>query len=255
MIHLSAVIITYNEERHIGHCIASLQGIADEIVVLDSYSTDQTEAICHSYAQVRFVQQPFVGYGQQKNAAIDQAQHRYILSLDADEVLSDELRQQILAVKNDWRFDAYGFNRRNYCCGYWVRHGGWYPDRKLRLFDRRKAVWAGSNPHEHLALTRGATSSWLSGDLWHNTLESMAHFAAQNNRYSTLQAEDRWQRGQRSVGWYHLAAKPCWRFISTYFLQLGFLDGKMGFIIACQAAHTVFLRYAKLYERSRLKSQ
>jgi glycosyltransferase involved in cell wall biosynthesis len=252
MIKISAVIITLNEEQHIGQCLESLQGIADEIVVLDSYSTDQTQAICLRYG-ARFAQQAFSTYKQQKNDAIALAQYDYILSLDADECLSHELRQSILAIKQNCLFDCYSFNRLNNFCGYWVRYGGWYPDRKMRLFHRDKASWAGGNPHEHLQLQAGASHSILKGDLWHYTVQSIAQFTAQNNHYSTLQAQDMLKNGKKSVTWLHLLLKPMWRFISTYFLKLGCLDGKFGFIIACNAAHAVHLRYAKLLELSKPK--
>jgi glycosyltransferase involved in cell wall biosynthesis len=243
---ISAVIITYNAERRLAQCLASLQGIADETVVLDAYSTDQTQAICRQFAHVRLSTQVFTTYAQQKNDAIALAQHRYILSLDADEVLSNELREQIIQAKQQWGYDAYAFSRRNYCGDYWVRYGGWYPDRKIRLFDRRKARWAGGNPHEYLLLDADARLGRLSGDLLHYTADTLADWIARNERYSTLQAEYLAHSRPR-VGWYALFIKPCWRFIRAYLLQGGFLDGKIGFIAAVTAAYGVFARYAKLY--------
>lgn len=251
MIQISAVIITFNEQEHIGQCLASLQDIADEIIVLDSYSTDQTKIICQQYG-AKFAQQPFISYVQQKNAAIALAQYPYILSIDADEVLSDDLRHSILAIKHNWQFDTYTFNRRNNFCGYWVRYGGWYPDRKTRLFDRNKATWAGGNPHEYIQLKTTASKGTLKGDLLHYTVQNIAQFTAQNNHYSTLQAQDMFKNGKSKVTWFHLTLKPLWRFINTYLLKGGFLDGKIGFIIAIHAAHTVFNRYAKLWELTKL---
>ena len=136
MVSLSAVIITYNEEKNIERCLLSLKGVVDEIVVVDSFSQDRTEAICAQYG-VKFIQHAFEGHIQQKNWAITQASSPYVLSLDADEALSDELRQSILEAKNNWTAQGYFFNRLNNYCGQWIRHSGWYPDRKLRLWDAR----------------------------------------------------------------------------------------------------------------------
>ena len=135
MIKLSAVIITFNEEEHLEKCLSSLQNIADEIVVVDSYSTDGTKKICKDFG-VRFIEQKFLGYKEQKNFALTQAKYDYILSLDGDEALSDTLKKSILEVKNNWNKDGYYCNRLNNYCGQWIRHSDWYPDRKLRLFKK-----------------------------------------------------------------------------------------------------------------------
>ena len=135
MIKLSCAIITLNEERNVARCIESLAGIADEIVVIDSGSTDATEAICRSYG-VKFIQHDFEGYVEQKNFAVSQCAFEYILSLDADELLSEELKESISEIKNNWDKDGYSFNRLTNYCGKWIRHCGWYPDRKLRLFKK-----------------------------------------------------------------------------------------------------------------------
>ncbi|MFI5135444.1 MAG: glycosyltransferase family 2 protein, partial [Chitinophagales bacterium] len=144
---ISAVIITFNEEKKIARCIDSLNGVADELVVVDSFSTDATVEICKAKS-VRFIQHAFEGYIQQKNFAVTQATNDFILSLDADECLSEELRLSILAVKNDLKFDGYIMNRRTNFCGQWIHHSGWYPDRKLRLWNRNKGAWGGTDPHD-----------------------------------------------------------------------------------------------------------
>ena len=141
MIKLSSVIITFNEERNIGRCIESLAGIADEIVVVDSGSTDDTEAICRSFG-VKFIEHTFEGYGEQKNFAVSHCSFEYILSLDADEALSIELKESISALKNKWDKDGYSFNRLTNYCGKWVHYCGWYPDSKLRLFKKNKGKWS-----------------------------------------------------------------------------------------------------------------
>ncbi|MDC0092564.1 glycosyltransferase family 2 protein [bacterium] len=136
MIKISGVIITYNEEEHLEKCLASLVGIVDEIVVVDSYSTDKTQAICEKF-KVRFIPQEFLGYKEQKNFAVEQANFDYILSLDGDEALSDRLKKSILEVKKNWKFDGYYSNRKNNYCGQWIHFSDWYPDKKLRLFKKR----------------------------------------------------------------------------------------------------------------------
>ena len=149
MLKLSVVIITLNEEKNIERCLQSVKDIADEIIVVDSYSDDRTEEICSEFG-VKFIQQKFKGYVDQKNDGNALASHDYILSLDADEALSEELAASISQVKENWQFDAYAMNRLTSYCGKWIRHSGWYPDRKSRLFDRRKARWTGHLVHERV---------------------------------------------------------------------------------------------------------
>jgi glycosyltransferase involved in cell wall biosynthesis len=144
---ISAVIITFNEELFIEKCLASLDGIADEIVVVDSFSTDATEEICKKF-NVRFIKHEFEGYRDQKNYALKLATHKNILSLDADEALSDKLRESIISIKDKWDYDGYRFNRLNNYCGDWIRHSEWYPDRQLRLFCSDHGKWGELNLHE-----------------------------------------------------------------------------------------------------------
>src|SRR3954465_7519353 len=151
MLPLSAVIITFNEEKNIARCLDSLIGIVDDVVVIDSFSTDKTEEICKSKG-VRFIQHVFEGHIQQKNWAITQAKFPHILSLDADEALDETLKQSILLLKNNWQKDGYYMNRLTNYCGKWIRHCGWYPDKKLRLWDSRKGHWTGTNPHDKYEL-------------------------------------------------------------------------------------------------------
>ncbi|MFN9801337.1 MAG: glycosyltransferase family 2 protein, partial [Bacteroidota bacterium] len=152
---ISAAIITYNEEKNIRRCLESLQGVADEIVVVDSGSTDSTAALCSAYG-VRILVHPFEGHIQQKNYALNQCTGDWILSLDADEALSPELRASVLRVKNHLTSPAYQVNRLTNYCGHWVRYCGWYPDRKVRLVQRGKARWTGVNPHDRLEALDGS---------------------------------------------------------------------------------------------------
>src|SRR6056297_3319413 len=165
-IKISVVIITFNEEKNIKRCLASIQDVADDIVVVDSYSDDRTEALCKSYG-ARFITHTFHSHIDQKNWAITQAVYPHILSLDADESLSAELKESILEVKKDWEYDGYYFNRLTNYCGKWIRHTTWYPSRKLRLWDSRKGSWGGINPHDQFILEPGCTRKYLKGDILH----------------------------------------------------------------------------------------
>ena len=164
MIKLSSVIITLNEERNIGRCLDSLKGIADEIIVVDSGSTDRTEEICRSLG-VKFIHHPFEGYTEQKNFAVGHCTFDYVLSLDADEALSEELKKSISAIKSKWNKDGYSFNRFTNYCGKWIKHCGWYPDRKLRLFKKNKGSWLGNKLHERFVLNDSGNSEFSKGDI------------------------------------------------------------------------------------------
>ena len=243
-VQLSAVVITYNEERNIERCLKSLLGVADELVVVDSYSTDRTEEICRRY-KARFIKHRFEGHIQQKNWAILQASSPYILSLDADEVLSDELKASILRVKEDWTHDGYYFNRLTNYCGKWIRHTTWYPSRKMRLWDARKGRWGGFNPHDKFRLMPGASRQFLKGDLLHYSYYSVTDHLTQINSFSSILARSYYDRGRR-VNLFSLLFRPLWRFINDFLLRAGFLDGHFGFVISVNSAHEVFLKYVKL---------
>ena len=255
-VSISAVIITFNEERNIARCLHSLEGIADEIVVVDSYSTDRTEEICQSLG-VRFIKHRFTGHIQQKNWAILQAASPYILSLDADEALSDALRASILKVKENWTHDGYYFNRLTNYCGKWIRYTSWYPSRKLRLWDARKGSWGGFNPHDKYLLKRGASKKFLRGDILHYSYYSVSEHMVQTNNFSSILARSYYERGRR-VYFFSIFFHPVWRFLKDFILRLGFLDGYYGFIVSVNSAHEVFLKYVKLrniYKEERRKAR
>ncbi len=241
---ITATVITYNEEKNIARCLKSLQDIADEIVVVDSYSKDDTEAICRTFG-VTFFQNSFAGHIQQKNYALDQAQHDIVLSLDADEVLSEALRVEIATLKNNWIGDAYQFNRLNNFCGQWIRHGLWYPDRKTRLWDRRMGRWGGINPHDKVILAPQAVLHRLKGDLLHFTVSTLDEFYQQQEKFSQIQAQGLKERGFKPWFFHHYI-KPPIKFLTAYFLRMGFLDGKAGFEIAKGQAWQVRERYRKI---------
>src|SRR6478752_5627650 len=171
-ISLSVVIITFNEERNIGRCIDSIQSIADEIVVVDSFSTDQTAAIAQQKG-AKVVLHPFEGHIEQKNYAITQASSPYILSIDADEMPDETFLHQIALIKKNWEHDGYSVNRLNNYCGKWIRHGAWYPDVKLRLWDSRKGNWSGTNPHDRYEMETSSSIIHVPGDLLHFSYQSV----------------------------------------------------------------------------------
>ncbi len=243
-IHLSVVIITYNEEKNIERCLEAAQTVADDIVVVDSFSTDKTVDICQKKG-VRCVLHPFEGYTQQKNYAITQARYPHILSLDADEVLSETLQQSILMVKNNWQCDGYYVSRLNNFCGQWIRHCGWYPDRKLRLWDSRKGRWEGDNIHEHFELQANCTSDHLEGELLHYSFTSIEQHIRQINKFTDISAEVLYRKGKRPT-FYHFYLKPFFKFWWMYVFKLGFLDGFYGWVICINSAHADFLKYVKL---------
>jgi len=241
---ISVVIITYNEEKNIGRCLDSVEGIADDIVVVDSYSTDNTEKICRDYG-VRFIKHQFDGHIEQKNWAITQAKYPHILSLDADEVLSDKLKRSIINVKNNWKHDGYYFNRLTNYCGKWIRHSSWYPSRKLRLWDSRKGNWGGRNPHDKFILKKGSTKKFLKGDLMHFSYYSIHEHIRQINKFSDIVATSLYQEGRRASR-INIIINPLWRLFRDYFIKLGFLDGFYGLVISVNSAHETFLKYSKL---------
>ncbi|HXC04536.1 MAG TPA: glycosyltransferase family 2 protein [Bacteroidia bacterium] len=242
---ISVVIITFNEEKNIGRCLDSVQGIAEDIVVIDSFSTDATRAICLEKG-ARFVEHAFEGHIEQKNWAITQARFPHILSLDADEALDDTLRQSILEVKKNWNRDGYRMNRLTNYCGQWIRHCGWYPDTKLRLWDSRKGSWTGINPHDEFKLNAShAALGFLKGDILHYSYYSREDHYRQVNYFTDILAREYDKKG-RTGAWYKLILNPAAKFLGDYFLKLGLLDGKAGFSISRISAYATWLKYSKL---------
>jgi glycosyltransferase involved in cell wall biosynthesis len=241
---ISVVIITYNEERNLPRCLDSVKGIADEIVVVDSFSTDKTEDIAREYGG-KFIRHAFQGHIEQKNFAITQAKYPHILSLDADEALTAGLQRSILQVKDQWQHDGYYFNRLTNYCGQWIKHGGWYPDRKLRLFDSRKGRWGGVNPHDRYELEEGASREYLTGDLLHYCFYTIQEHIDQTNKFSEEAAIALFEKGRRS-NTLKILVKSAAKFLRNYFFKLGFLDGYYGYVICRISAFATFLRYAKL---------
>ena len=238
---ISATIVTLNEERNIARAIQSL-ACADEILIVDSGSTDRTREIAAGLG-ARVIEEAWRGYAAQKNFAACSAAHDWILSLDADEELSPELAAEIIAVKKAGpRFDGYSLPRLAQYLGRWIHHSGWYPDRKLRLYDRRKGKWVGEYVHESVRVEGSAGE--LQGNLLHYTCASLSEHLRTLDRYTTLAAQEVAARRQ-AVPLSRLIVDPAWTFLRTYFVQRGFLDGREGLAIAWMAGLYTFLKYAK----------
>jgi glycosyltransferase involved in cell wall biosynthesis len=238
---ISATIITYNEERNLPRAIESLR-CCDEIVVVDSGSTDRTVEIAEKYG-ARVLEADWRGYAGQKNYASDAATHDWVLSIDADEALSEDLEGEIWHLKKKGpEFDAYTVPRLAQYLGRWILYSGWYPDRKIRLFDRRKARWVGEYVHESVVST--GTVGELHGNLLHYTCGSLSEHLKTMDRYTTLAAEEV-VASKKKVGYRQLLLDPPWTFFKSYVLQRGFLDGMEGLAIAYMASMYTFLKYAK----------
>ena len=244
---LSVVIITYNEENNIRTCLNSIKEVADDIVVVDSFSKDKTEAICKEY-NVRFIQHKFEGHIQQKNWAITQAKYPHILSLDADEALDDTLKKSILEIKNNWKYDGYYMNRLTNYCGKWVHHCGWYPDKKLRLWDSRKGKWGGINPHDKYELFEGdKKTSHIKGDILHYSYHTIEAHYKQVDYFTDILAKSKFESGKKS-SYIKLVFAPILKFLRDYLFKLGFLDGATGFTICKISAYATYLKYYKLLQ-------
>lgn len=244
MPRISAVVIAHNEANSIARTLTSL-ACADELVVVDSGSTDSTRDVATSLG-ARVLSHPWQGYAAQKNYGVKQAEHDWILSLDADE----ELDAQAQAAVRAWKASGarpgvagYRFARRAHFLGRWIRHGGWYPDYKVRLFDRRRGRWEGAYVHETVELTGPVEG--FPGEILHYTCDSLDEFQERIERYADLGAGELFARRARPGPLLRLVAPP-WRFVHTYFLRLGFLDGYPGFLIARMEARYVREKLAKV---------
>lgn len=245
MPQISVVIIAYNEEKNIGRCLESVKDIADEIVVLDSGSTDRTIEICKGFG-ANVYHQDFLGHLEQKNKAITFAKYPHVLSLDSDEALDETLKKSISEVKNNWTKDGYYMNRLTNYCGHWVRHCNWYPDTKLRLWDSRKGKWGGINPHDKYEMFDGEKNTGhLKGDILHYSYYSVEDHYKQVEYFTNIASKAYFEKGKKS-NVFKLFVNPVAKFIDHYILHLGFLDGKAGFSISKISAYATYLKYKKL---------
>ncbi len=250
-IKISVVIITYNEERNLDRCLKSVVGIADEIVVVDSASTDNTVTIAKKH-NARVIQQHFLGYGQQKNFATAQASNDWILSLDADEELTDKLKESLLELKkNGPERCVYAMPRLTNYCGQWIRHCGWYPDRQTRLYNRTKGRWEEPKVHEYWRPTNpNDKKGLLTGDLLHYSFATISEHLKKIEKYSELAARAAVEKGKKA-SLLKIAVSPKWHFISEYIIKLGFLDGFYGYTICRLSAYAAFIKYTKIRMYSR----
>lgn len=243
---LTVIYTTYNEIDIIERSLTGVLGWADEIMVVDSFSTDGTAELLRDHPKVTLHQRAYTGPSDQKNWAIERARYEWVLLLDADEIVTSELRIEIEEMLDHPQdlVDAYWIGRDNYFMGRLIRHGDWAGDRVVRFFHRDRARYDSKQVHEEIEL-RGLRVGRLRGRLRHYTFKSLDHFLDKTRRYARWSAEDHAERTPR-VGFYHLYVKPAYRFFRHYFLRGGFRDGREGLIIALLAAYGVFLRYAYL---------
>jgi glycosyltransferase involved in cell wall biosynthesis len=242
-------VITKDEEDRIAGCLDSA-GVVDRMLVLDSGSTDRTREIAASRG-ARVEVHDFDGHVEQKNRAVDLAETEWVLCLDADERLSPELSREIGdALARPDLPAAFSMPRRNRYLGRWIRHGGWYPDRKVRLFDRRRARWGGVNPHDHVQVSGPVRE--LGGDILHHTYRSVSDHLRQIDLFTTISSRELAAKG-RSPRLTDLLVRPIWKFLRMYVLKAGFLDGRAGFVVAVLGGYYVFLKYAKHWELTRVR--
>ena len=248
MLKISATIITFNEESNIKAACESVAW-ADELVVVDSNSTDATREIAAA-SGARVIINDWPGFGAQKQFAVDQAQHEWIFSLDADERVSDELKRSIEALRNAKDLaDGYQVARRTFYQDRWIRGGGWYPDRQLRLFRKTKGRWKQRHIHESVTMDAGARVDTLPGDLLHYTMQDAAHHHRMiGERYAPLAARQMFEEGRRTSVLGVASAGPA-AFIRSLILKGGLRDGFAGFTIASFAAHHAFLKHLMLWEK------
>lgn len=252
MSKISAVIITLNEEKNISRCFNSLQGVVEEVVVVDSFSTDNTPTLCKLNDNTRFFQREWAGYAKTKNWANEQASHPYILSIDADEALDEELRASILALKAKGLSGAYQLNRITNYCGKWIKHSGWYPDKKIRLFKKGSAYWSGDLVHEKLIIEKSEPIYLIPGHLLHYSISSIEQHKQVIAKYAALKALASLNKGRKtSATPKHLSALV--KFLEVYIFKLGILDGIYGWHIARFSAKSKLLEYQEIKSLGRKK--
>lgn len=245
---ISATIICMNESAKISRCLQSLQAVADEIIVVDSGSTDNTVELAKQMG-AKVYHQDFLGHIEQKNHAANLATHPWILSLDADEVLSNELSQSILQLKASGSSTqtAYSMNRLNRIGEQWIRHGGWYPDTKIRLYPYAHARWGGTNPHDKIVTDNHIKRIHLQGDLLHYTYNNLSKMYEQHQKFAKLAAQAMLKQGKKNKGLFPIVPALI-RWFKGYLLQAGFLDGKLGWHIARSNFIYTYQKYKQLHE-------
>ncbi|MDQ0477909.1 MULTISPECIES: glycosyltransferase family 2 protein [Chryseobacterium] len=254
---VSVAVITYNEEENIKRFLDSVNDIADEIIVVDSYSKDKTKERCSEYSQVKFYEKKFNGYGEQKNYALDLCTNEWVLFLDADEIPDEELKKSIRKIvdSGNSKFEVYDIKFNNYLGTHLIEHGGWGRVFRERFFKRNAAKYSPDRIHEYLMTDNDKGS--IKGSINHYTYRNIHHYLSKMNNYSDMMAEKMFESG-RKVNQLKIIVNPPFQFFKTYFLKLGFLDGFAGFYIARTMAFYNFMKYIKLYsiiKRSKLEKK
>jgi glycosyltransferase involved in cell wall biosynthesis len=238
---LSVTIITKNEEQNIERCLESVKW-ADEIIVLDTHSADRTVEICRRFTSNIFCVD-WHGFGKQKNLCADRASHKWVLNIDSDEEISPQGAEEIREIlREEPNHPVYNFPRKNFFAQRWVRHGGWYPDKISRLYDKTRVSFLEALVHEKLVPDENVGS--LCHPIQHYSFTGMGDYIERQNRYSTLYARDKVSKGFK-VGWSHLVLRPPAAFLKNYIIKQGFRDGFLGFFLATSFAFYTFLKYAK----------
>jgi len=249
---ISACIISFNEENKIEDCLRSLQGVADEIIVVDSLSSDATIEIAKKYTD-QIYEQKFLGHVEQKNLAVSKAHNNWILSLDCDERLSDALKTSILNIKGSLEdFDAYKMPRKTFYVYRWLNHC-WYPDKKIRLFNKQKAEWGGINPHDKVVVSTDKVRE-LDGDILHLSFDSISAHIQTLDKFTEIGAQEIIKRGKK-VNLLSPFAHAIWTFLRMYVFRLGFLDGFAGLVASVLSFMHVFVKYSKVIFYYRRQSQ
>ncbi len=243
---ISVTIITHNEEANIRECLESVAW-ADEIVVVDSGSTDRTVDIAREFTD-RVFTHPWIGMKEQKQFAVEKASHTWIFSIDADERATEDTKRRILKELESPAYDGYRFPRKNHFLGSWLKHGGWYPDHVLRFFRKDRGHFGGINPHDKVIIASGKVAT-LEVPIVHYTYGSISQYLAKQNLYASISAREMFLSG-KTVAPYVIPLKTVWKFIETYVLKRGFLDGFRGFIVAMGATYAIFWKYVQIWELS-----
>ena len=246
MAKISACIISYNEEKKIEDCLKSLLHVADEIIIVDSLSSDNTVKIAEKYTDKIF-HQKFLGHIEQKNLAVEKSSHDWIISLDCDERLSEDLQQSVLTIKDQLdnsNADAYCMARKTFYIYRWLNHC-WYPDIKTRLFNKNSSKWGGTNPHDHI-VTQGSNIIKLQGDIQHFSFDSISDHLKTIDSFTEIGANEI-VRKNKTVTIFSPLTHASWTFIKLYILKRGFLDGFAGLVVSVLSYVHVFVKYSKAY--------
>ena len=244
MAKISACIISFNEEKKIEDCLKSLQPVVDEIIIVDSNSTDGTLDIARRYTD-KISQHDFIGYGKQKNLALDEATHDWVISLDCDERLSEELQDSLLTIKDNLGTDSvYSMSRKTFYVYRWLNHC-WYPDRKIRLFNKTKNRWSDDNVHESIDIKNMETKN-LDGDILHYSFDSLSDHLKTIDKFTLIGADDLLKKG-KTISVISPMTHASWTFFKLYILKRGFLDGFAGLTVSVLSYMHVFIKYSRAY--------